>query len=206
MPRSLTFLGIAGSLRRESYNRALLRAAGALTPPDVTLETFDIASLPLFNQDEEQTPPMALAEFKRAIRDADAIVFATPEYNYSIPGVLKNAIDCASRPYGDSAWKGKPVAVMGASIGAFGAMRAQLHLRQTFVFLEMYPVNQPEVAIGNAAKAFENGDLVDAKSRKLVAELLQALAELTLRISPAGSSRSPRAPVPARAPAAADFG
>jgi chromate reductase, NAD(P)H dehydrogenase (quinone) len=206
MPRSLTFLGIAGSLRRESYNRALLRAAGALTPPDVTLETFDIASLPLFNQDEEQTPPMALAEFKRAIRDADAIVFATPEYNYSIPGVLKNAIDCASRPYGDSAWKGKPVAVMGASIGAFGAVRAQLHLRQTFVFLEMYPVNQPEVAIGNAAKAFANGDLVDAKSRKLVAELLQALAELTLRISPGGSGLSARAPVPERAPAAADFG
>ena len=160
----------------------------------MTLRTFDIASLPLFNQDEERAPPMVLTEFKRAIRNADAIVFATPEYNYSVPGVLKNAIDCASRPYGESAWKGKPVAVMGASIGAFGAARAQLHLRQTFVFLDMCPVNQPEVAVGNAAKAFgDNGELVDEKSRKLVAELLQALADLTVRLN-ADAGRRPATP------------
>jgi chromate reductase len=191
MSRSLTFLGIAGSLRRESYNRAALRAAARLVPRGVTLDTFDIASIPLFNQDTERTPPQALTDLKRAIRAADAIVFATPEYNYSIPGVLKNAIDCASRPYGDNAWKGKPVAVMGASIGAFGAVRAQLHLRQTFVFLEMHPVNQPEVAIGNAEKAFgKDGELVDAKARKLMAGLLQALADLTLRMTPGDARRA----------------
>src|SRR5262249_33710140 len=115
MDTPLTFLGIAGSLRRASYNRAALRAAQALVPDNVTLAIHDIGTLPLFNQDSETAPPPALVDFKRAIRAADAIVIATPEYNYSIPGVLKNAIDCASRPYGDSAWTGKPVAVMGAS-------------------------------------------------------------------------------------------
>ena len=206
MSKPIRILGIAGSLRRQSYNRAGLRAATQLAPAGATVEIFELDGIPGFSEDDERNPPEKVVELKRRIRESDAVLFVTPEYNYSIPGVLKNAIDCASRPYGDSAWKGKPVAVMGASIGAFGAVRAQLHLRQTFVFLEMYPVNQPEVAIGNAAKAFENGDLVDAKSRKLVAELLQALAELTLRISPGGSNRSARAPLPERAPAAADFG
>lgn len=143
MERSLTFLGIAGSLRKGSYNRAALRAAQRLAPPQIELKIFDIAGLPHFNQDEEHEPPPRLVTFKRAIRDADAILFATPEYNYSIPGVLKNAIDCASRPYGDSAWAGKPVALMSASIGAFGGMRAQRHLRHAFVYLDMYAVNQP---------------------------------------------------------------
>ena len=204
MPHPLTFLGIAGSLRRESYNRAALRAAAKLAPRGVTLDTFDIASIPLFNQDGERSPPQALTEFKRAIRAADAIVLATPEYNYSIPGVLKNAIDCASRPYGDNAWKGKPVAVMGASVGAFGAVRAQLHLRQTFVFLEMHPVNQPEVAIGNAEKAFDkDGELVDEKARKLIADLLQALADLTLRLTPGkGRDATPAGRSAERGPAA----
>jgi chromate reductase len=194
MPHPLNFLGIAGSLRRESYNRAALRAATKLAPRGVTLDTFDIASIPLFNQDGERSPPRALTEFKRAIRAADAIVLATPEYNYSIPGVLKNAIDCASRP----------VAVMGASVGAFGAVRAQLHLRQTFVFLEMHPVNQPEVAISNAEKAFDkDGELVDEKARKLIADLLQALADLTLRLTPGkGRDATPAGRSAERGPAA----
>jgi chromate reductase len=111
-------------------------------------------------------------------------VFASPEYNYSIPGVLKNAIDWASRPYGDSAWAGKPVALIGASIGAFGAVRAQYHLRQSFVFLDMHPVNQPEVAIANAAKVFgEDGSLQDATTRQRIAELMRALADLTRRLA-----------------------
>ena len=199
MDRSLKFLGIAGSLRRESYNRATLRAAERLVPDGVTLDTFDIASLPLFNQDDERNPPLSVVEFKRAIRAADAIVFVTPEYNYSIPGALKNAIDCASRPYGDSAWKGKPVAVMGASVGSFGAMRAQHHLRQTFVFLDMHAVNQPEVAIGNAAKAFaDNGELSDQTSRKLIRELLQALADLTRRLRQDGTQSAQPASASAR--------
>lgn len=194
MTRPLTFLGIAGSLRRESYNRAALRAAQRLCPDGVTLETFDIAPLPLFNQDDERNPPLALIELKRRIRAADAIVLATPEYNYSMPGVLKNALDCASRPYGDNAWAGKPVAILSASVGQFGGIRAQYHLRQSLVFLDMYPINQPEVAIPNAAKAFgADGDLVDETARKLIRDLLAKLARWTRRLDPA------REPAPADA-------
>jgi len=183
MDRPLTFLGIAGSLRKGSYNRAALRAAQALAPPGITLQSFDIAGLPLFNQDEERAPPPRLVEFKRAIRAADAILLVTPEYNHSVPGVLKNAIDCASRPYGDSAWAGKPVAMMSASVGALGGMRAQRHLRHSFVFLDMHAVNQPEVAIPNASKAFnDKGELVDEAARKLIVRLLHALAELAVRL------------------------
>lgn len=192
MNTPLTFLGIAGSLRRGSYNRAALRAAQDLLPPDVTLRTFDIGSLPLYNQDHENAPSAAVVELKRAIRGADAIVFASPEYNYSIPGVLKNAIDWASRPYGDSAWAGKPVAILGASVGAFGAIRAQYHLRQAFVFLDMHPVNQPEVAIANAAKVFTaDGSLEDPTTRQRIAELLRALADLARRLAPERAHAAP---------------
>jgi chromate reductase len=115
MNSPLTILGIAGSLRRESYNRMALRAAQQLAPEDAKIETFDLLGIPPFNQDEEKTPPPVVTEFKRRIRAADAILIATPEYNYSVPGVLKNAIDWASRPYGDSAWNEKPVAVISAA-------------------------------------------------------------------------------------------
>src|SRR5689334_2811378 len=125
-------LGIAGSLRKNSYNRSALQAARELAPAGVTLTTFDLDGLPLFNQDDEQNPAARVTELKAAIRAADAILIATPEYNYSVPGVLKNAIDLASRPYGDSAWTGKPVAVMGATMGTTGTARAQYHLRQMF--------------------------------------------------------------------------
>src|SRR5579864_7450770 len=141
---AFTILGIAGSLRKQSINRALLRAAQGLVPDGVELRIFELEGLPLFNQDEESNPIKKVTEFKAAIRAADAILLATPEYNYSTSGVLKNAIDCASRPYGDSAWAGKPVAVMGASIGTLGTARAQYHLRQSFVFLDMHPLNQPD--------------------------------------------------------------
>jgi chromate reductase, NAD(P)H dehydrogenase (quinone) len=134
MEDAVKILGIAGSLRRESYNRSALRAAVDLTPAGAQLETFELDEIPVFNQDNEQDPSPAVAEFKRRIREADAILFVTPEYNYSIPGVLKNAIDWASRPYGDNAWNGKAAAIMGASVGVIGTARAQYHLRQTFVF------------------------------------------------------------------------
>src|SRR5215207_669914 len=155
MSKPVRILGIAGSLRQASYNRAALRAATQLVPQDATLDIFELDGIPGFSQDEEQNPPATVVELKKRIREADAILIATPEYNYSIPGVLKNAIDWASRPYGDSAWNGKPVAIMGASVGAFGTMRAQYHLRQCFVFLNMDAVLQPEVAIGNAADKFD---------------------------------------------------
>lgn len=180
----LVILGVAGSLRKESFNRALLRAAQDLTPAGARIETFELDGMPPFNQDEEANPHPRVAEFKQRIRAADAILFVTPEYNYSIPGVLKNAIDCASRPYGDSAWTGKPVAIMGASIGALGTARAQYHLRQMFVFLNMYPVNQPEVMVSNAHQRFDQeGNLTDETSKKLVQQLLTELVSWTKRLS-----------------------
>ena len=121
---------------------------------------------------------------KQKVRAADAILFVTPEYNYSIPGVLKNAIDWASRPYGDSAWEGKPVAMMGASIGMIGTARAQYHLRQSCVFLNMFPLNQPEVMIANASQKFDQqGNLTDQLTRDKIAELLQALVVWTRRLN-----------------------
>ena len=115
-------------------------------------------------------------ELKRRIRAADALLFVTPEYNYSIPGVLKNAIDWASRPYGDNAWSGKPAAIMGASIGGIGTARAQYHLRQVFVFLNVHPINEPEVMIGRAAEKFDaEGALTDGRTREAIRELLQNL-------------------------------
>src|SRR4051812_18454183 len=117
---NIRILGIPGSLRRGSYNRALLRAAQQVVPSGATLEVFDLVGIPVFNEDDEGNPPEKVKQFKARIRESDAILFATPEYNYSIPGGLKNAIDWASRPYGDSAWMGKPAAIMGASLGRMG--------------------------------------------------------------------------------------
>ncbi len=176
MSDTFTILGIPGSLRKNSYNRALLRAATELTPPGVTIETFELHDIPGFTEDEEQTPPARIVELKARVRAANAILFVTPEYNYSIPGVLKNAIDWASRPYGDSAWSKKPVAIMGASVGSIGTARAQYHLRQCFVFLDMHPVNQPEVMVGPAQQKFDaEGRLTDEATRTRVRQLLDAL-------------------------------
>jgi len=141
----LRILGFAGSLRVGSYNRALLRAATDLLPDGTTLEIFDLDGIPPFNQDVEMNMPAKVKEFKSKIGEADAILIATPEYNYSVPGVLKNAIDSASRPYGDNPFNDKPVAIISASVGMLGGARAQYHLRQTFIFLNMYPINTPEV-------------------------------------------------------------
>jgi chromate reductase len=183
MAQPLTILGIAGSLRKASYNRAALRAVQQLAPESAKIEIFELDGIPPFNQDEEANPPAKVTLLKSRIRAADAILFVTPEYNYSIPGVLKNAIDWASRPYGDSAWEGKPVAVMGASIGPQGTSRAQYHLRQCFVFLNMFPVNRPEVMIGDAQQNFdEQGNLTNETSRKLIRQLLENLVAWSLRL------------------------
>ena len=183
MSKPIRILGIAGSLRRESYNRAALRAATQLVPEGATIDIFEIDGIPGFNQDEEQNPPAKVVELKRRIREADAILFVTPEYNYSIPGVLKNAIDWASRPYGDSAWNEKPAAIMGASIGAIATARAQYHLRQMMVFLNMFPINQPEVMIGNAQDRFDSqGNLTDEVTKDLMRQLLQNVIEWSRRI------------------------
>jgi chromate reductase, NAD(P)H dehydrogenase (quinone) len=188
MNDAVKILGVAGSLRRDSYNRSVLRAAIELAPAGAQVETFELDDIPIFNQDHEQNPPAAVVEFKLRIREADAILFVTPEYNYSIPGVLKNAIDWASRPYGDNAWNGKAAAVMGASPGFIGTARAQCHLRQTFVFLNIFAVNQPEVMIGRAHERFdEQGNLKDETSKKLIGELLQNLVNLSRTIKQASS-------------------
>ena len=184
MSKPIRILGIAGSLRRASYNRAALRAATELVPEGAAVDIFEIDGLPGFSEDEEQNPPAKVVELKRRIRESDAVLFVTPEYNYSIPGVLKNAIDWASRPYGDSAWSGKPAAIMGASLGAIGTARAQYHLRQVMVFLNMFPVNQPEVMIGNASERFDKeGNLTDDATREFIRQLLQNLVEWTRRLS-----------------------
>jgi chromate reductase len=183
MSKPVRVLGIAGSLRRESYNRAALRAATQLVPDGATIDIFELDGIPGFNQDEEQNPPVKVVDLKRRIREADAILIVTPEYNYSVPGLLKNAIDWASRPYGDSAWNGKPAAIMGASIGAIGTARAQYHLRQMFVFLNMYPINLPEVMIGNASERFDaKGNLTDDATKEFIRQLLQNLVAWTRRI------------------------
>ncbi len=184
MEKTLKVIGFAGSLRSGSYNKALLHAATDLLPGDLELEIFDLDGIPGFNQDIEVDMPIKVNDFKSKIRDADAILIATPEYNYSVPGVLKNAIDWASRPYGDNAFNEKPVAIMSASIGMLGGARAQYHLRQMFVFLNMYPINGPEVMVTFAQDKFDaDGKLIDENTKKFVSQLLQNLANWTRRLS-----------------------
>lgn len=184
MGNTIKILGICGSLREGSYNAAALKAAIELAPEGVEIEIADIGGFPEFVQGEDQNPPANVVEFKRKVREADAILFASPEYNYSLPGVLKNAIDWASRPYGDSAWEGKPAAITGASPGVFGTARMQYHLRQIMVFLNMFPINKPEVMIGKAHEKFDaEGNLTDEATRGLIRDLVQNLADWTTRLA-----------------------
>ena len=186
MAQPLRILGIPGSLRKASYNRAALRAAQQLCPEGASLEVFDLGGIPGFNQDEERNPPQKVVELKQKIRAADAILFATPEYNYGLPGVLKNAIDWASRPYGDNAWDGKMAGIISAALSRGGGVRAQYQLRQSFVFLNVEAVLQPEVAIGEAQMRFdEQGNLNDQTAKQLIGQLLQTLVEKARRLKPA---------------------
>ncbi len=183
MNKVLNIVGFAGRLRDGSYNKARLRVAADLVPKDTKLNIFDLEGVPLFNQDLEKSMPEKVKEFKAKIRLADAILIVTPEHNYSIPGVLKNAIDWASRPYGDNSFEGKPVAVMSASTGMLGGARAQYQLRQVFVFLNMHPLNRPEVFVTFASQKFdEKGKLTDEKTKELIKELLETLVAWTKRL------------------------
>ena len=189
MNQPVRILGIAGSLRRKSYNRAALRAAQQLVPQDAVLDIFELDGIPVFSEDDERQPPVKIVELKKRIREADAILFVTPEYNYSIPGGLKNAIDWASRPYGDNDWNGKPVAVMSASLGTLGTARAQYHLRQVFVFLNMLAINQPEVMIANAGQNFDaEGNLTNETTKNLIRQLLANLVGWTRGLQKAQAS------------------
>ena len=183
MGNKLKIIGFAGSLRKGSYNRSLLRSAGQLLPQDTILEIFDLSDIPPFNQDLEANMPAKVNEFKSKIRESDAILIATPEYNYSVPGVLKNAIDYASRPYGDNPFDDKPVAIMSASVGMLGGARAQYHLRQMFVFLNMHAINAPEVIVTSASNKFDaEGNLLDENTKRFLTQLLQNLSNWTRRL------------------------
>jgi chromate reductase, NAD(P)H dehydrogenase (quinone) len=178
----ITVLGISGSLRRGSYNTAALRAAVELAPAGMTIETFDLRPIPLYDEDvRQQGLPGPVEALRGRIRACDALLLVTPEYNYSIPGVLKNAIDWASRPP-EQPFDGKPMAIMGASPGRFGTTRAQHHLRQCFVSLNALILNRPEVMIAGARDAFDGeGRLIDDKAREMIGRLLASLADAVRR-------------------------
>jgi len=182
---SIKVLGISGSLRKGSFNTMALKTAQGLAPSGVTIEIAEIADLPLYNEDvRAQGFPPVVQALRDKILKADALLFVTPEYNYSVSGVLKNAIDWASRAP-DQPFNGKPVAIMGASAGVLGTARAQYHLRQTCVFLNMFPVNKPEVMIGQAQTRFDaSGKLTDETTSGLIKQLLESLRDWTYRLQP----------------------
>ncbi|MBM3490771.1 MAG: NAD(P)H-dependent oxidoreductase [Alphaproteobacteria bacterium] len=176
-------LGIVGSLRRESYNRRLIEAARELAPNGITLEVCDIADVPLYNDDVyKQGFPAAVVQLRQRIKQTDALLIATPEYNYSIPGVLKNAIDWASRPP-EQPFTDKPLAIIGASPGALGTARAQYHLRQAFIFLDARVLSRPELMVAQAGSKLDaQGRLTDEATRRQLTELLLALGAWTQRL------------------------
>lgn len=184
MKQAIRVLAFAGSLRKDSYNKALIRAAVEVAPGNIAIEVFDLEGIPPFNQDLVEAPPQRVVQFKEKIRAADALLMACPEYNYSISGVLKNAIDWASRPSEGNPLQGKPVAIMSASTGRFGGVRAQYHLRQCFVFLDMHPINVPQVMLSDAKNSVDkDGKLTNEQTRQLIGQLLEALYKWTIKLS-----------------------
>jgi chromate reductase, NAD(P)H dehydrogenase (quinone) len=168
-----------GSLRKESFNRKMARVLKTLAPESLTLEIIEIGGLPLYDQDDddEGKPPSAWIEFRKRVKSFDGVLFVTPEYNRSVPGVLKNALDVGSRPYGQSVWEGKPGAVVSVSPGAIGGFGANHHLRQSLVFLNVPAMQQPEAYIGSAAKLFDaNGNITNETTRELLIEFMNAFA------------------------------
>src|SRR3954469_13648887 len=166
---------IVGSLRKESINQKVANALAELAPATLKLSIVEIGHLPMYNQDDDTNPPAAWTQFRERIRSADAVLFVTPEHNRSVPAALKNAIDVGSRPYGKSAWNGKPGAVVSASPGAIGGFGSNHHLRQSLVFLNMVPLQQPEAYIGHADKLFgADGKLNNEGTRKFLGDFLAA--------------------------------
>jgi chromate reductase len=182
-PRPISVLGICGSLRKGSFNRAALNTAIELKPAGMSVTVADISQIPLYDEDvRAQGFPAPVETLRQQIEAADALIFACPEYNYSMSGVLKNAIDWASRPP-DQPFAGKPIAILGAAAGIAGSARAQLHLRHSCVFLDMHPLNKPEVLIFQAQNKFDaNGKLTDDVARGLIGDLMVALYRWTLQI------------------------
>ncbi len=180
---TMKVVAFTGSLRKGSFNAALLRAAQNFVPSGMEIEILDIGVLPLFNQDLEASLPQTVVDFKAKVKAADAILIVTPEFNYSMPGVLKNALDWGSRPYGDNSFDDKPAAIMGGSMGMTGTARAQYHLRQTFVFLNVHALNRPEVMVPMVhEKIDKDGNLTDKMTSDKIKELLEALVVWTNRL------------------------
>ncbi len=185
---------LVGSLRKDSYNRKTAEALIALAPPVLKLEIAEIGQLPLYNQDDDANPPAASTAFKAAIKAADAVLFVTPEYNRSVPGVLKNAIDIASRPYGQSAWNGKPGAVISVTPGGLGAFGANHHLRQALVFLNVPTMAQPEAYISNASAFFDGaGKLTNEDVRGFLKSFMTAFT-IWVEVHSTRSARPERPP------------
>ena len=167
---------LVGSLRKQSFNRKIANEIIALAPASLYLEIVEIGQLSFFNQDLEATPPADWVEFRARVAKADAALFVTPEYNRSIPAVLKNALDVGSRPYGKSAWDGKPAAVASVSIGAIGGFGANHHLRQSLTFVNMPTLQQPEVYISNASGLFDEGGKLNDGTRDLLKNFVTTFA------------------------------
>jgi chromate reductase len=166
---------VIGSLRAKSYNRQLANALMKLAPPEFSFEELRIDDLPLYNQDDDANQPEPVKRLKRQIAGAHGVIFVTPEYNRSVTGVLKNAIDNASRPYGESAWKGKPAGILGVSIGAIGTAVAQQHLRDTLAYLDMPTLGQPEMFIqANDSYFGQDGGIANPENRKYLQRWLDA--------------------------------
>ncbi|HLS10541.1 MAG TPA: NAD(P)H-dependent oxidoreductase [Flavobacteriaceae bacterium] len=166
---------LVGSLRKESYNLKTAKALIAMAPESLSLEIINIANLPMFNEDLEATPPKEWVSFKKQIEAVDGLLFLTPEYNRSVPAVLKNAIDVGSRPYGGNSWNGKPAAIVSVSIGAISGFGANHHLRQSLTFVNVHAMAQPEAYIGGAADLFnEEGELTNESTRKFLSSFMVA--------------------------------
>lgn len=169
---------LVGSLRKESINRKIALALAKLAPPSIKLEIFEIADLPLYSEDIDVTPaPAQYTTFREKIKAADAVLFVTPEYNRSVPAALKNALDVGSRPYGQSAWSGKPGAVISASPGAIGGFGANHHLRQSLVFLNIPCMQQPEAYISNAGAIFEESGELNERTKSFLQTFIDAYAK-----------------------------
>jgi len=184
MTKPRTVAVLVGSLRKESFTRKAAKAVVELAPAGLTLEFVEIGDLPLYNEDLEADPPAAWVAFRDKVRAADAVLFASPEYNRSVPGLLKNAIDVGSRPYGSSVYDGKPGAVMTVSPGVIGGFGANHHLRQSLVFLNVPVLQQPECYLGGASKLFDaNGKLTDESARGFLSKFIAAFAAWIERVA-----------------------
>ncbi len=182
--KSMKIVGFAGSLRKDSFNKALINTAKELAPENVEFEVLDLSGIPLYNQDEEKEMPMSVKEFKRKIKGADAILISTPEYNRSVPGVLKNAIDWASRPHGDNSFDDKPAGLIGATDGrVVGTIVAQSHMRSILSFLNVHLLGKPQLFVTEAQSKIKDGIFVDEHTRESLKLFLEKLVEWTERIN-----------------------